>query len=184
VLEIRPQVTHFGIYARDLAKMEAFYTGVLGLLVTDHGKGQSTPSEFVFLSGSPDTHHQLVLVSGRPPEGVSTVNQISLKLRSLDEMKEMARRVKASGVEKIVPIDHGVSFSFYCADPEGSGIEIYMDTPWYVPQPVSVPLDLSLPNDVIMAASEARWRATPGFLPASEWRAGIAARLALRAENG
>ncbi len=31
-------------------------------------------------------------------------------------------------------------------DPEGNGIEIFTDTPWYVPQPHGVPIDLSRPK--------------------------------------
>ena len=58
--------SHFGIHVTDPARMEAFYTRVLGLLVADRGDlpGGAT---LVFLSRDPDEHHQMVLVSGRPP---------------------------------------------------------------------------------------------------------------------
>ena len=52
-----------------------------------------------------------------------------------------------------------------------------MDTPWYVPQPHGVPIDLSLPNDEIMAQTEQHCRETPGFMPLDQWQAEVANRL-------
>jgi catechol 2,3-dioxygenase len=56
-------------------------------------------------------------------------------------------------------------------------VEIYMDTPWYVPQPHSVPIDLSLPNGEIMEQTEAHCRETSGFMPLDEWQAEVERRL-------
>ena len=56
-------------------------------------------------------------------------------------------------------------------------VEIYMDTPWYVPQPHSVPIDLSLPNNEIMAQTERHCRETAGFMPLQEWQAEVERRL-------
>ena len=52
-----------------------------------------------------------------------------------------------------------------------------MDTPWYVPQPHGVPIDLSLPNEAIMAETEQHCRQTPGFMPLDQWQAEVASRL-------
>jgi catechol 2,3-dioxygenase len=56
-------------------------------------------------------------------------------------------------------------------------VEIYMDTPWYVPQPHSVPIDLSLPNGEIMEQTERHCRETSGFMPLDEWQAEVERRL-------
>jgi hypothetical protein len=61
--------------------------------------------------------------------------------------------------------------------PTPKAVEIYMDTPWYVPQPHGVPIDLSLPNDEIMAQTERHCRETPGFMPLEEWQAQVERRL-------
>lgn len=45
--------SHFGIYVTDLARMEDFYTRVLGLLVSDRGRLPGGP-ELIFLSRDPD----------------------------------------------------------------------------------------------------------------------------------
>jgi len=62
---IHARLAHVGVYAHDKPKLEAFYTTVLGLVITDKGVGRSG-IELTFMSSSPDNHHQFVLVSGRP----------------------------------------------------------------------------------------------------------------------
>ena len=89
----------------------------------------------------------------------------------------MFDRVRDAGITDIRQISHGNALSFYITDPEGNGVEIYTDTPWYVPQPHGVPIDLSLPNDEIMAATERHCRETSGFLPLDAWKSEVAGRL-------
>jgi catechol 2,3-dioxygenase len=68
----------------------------------------------------------------------------------------MYRRAREAGVRDIRQINHGNALSFYMADPEGNGVEVYIDTPWYVPQPHGVPIDLTLPSDQLLADAERR----------------------------
>lgn len=174
---IHPQLSHCGVYARDLAKQVEFYTRVVGLVVADRGYSDRAGAEFAFLTGAPEHHHQLVFITGRAPQGVSTVNQLSFKVADLDQLKAMRARALAAGVTELREISHGNALSFYMTDPEGNGIEIYMDTPWYVPQPHGVPIDLSRPNEEIFAEAERHCRATPGFLPLEAWKAEVRGRL-------
>nr|MBX2846828.1 hypothetical protein [Acidiferrobacterales bacterium] len=51
-------LSHFEIFVENVTLMENFYTQCLGLVVTDRGEGQDG---MVFLSNSPQEHHQLVL---------------------------------------------------------------------------------------------------------------------------
>ena len=175
--EVHPQLSHCGIYARDVKRQAEFYERVLGLVVADKGVNPGG-SEFVFLTAAPDHHHQVVFISGRPERGVTTVNQLSFKVGDLDQLKAMFKRVRDAGIAEIRQICHGNALSFYFADPEGNGIEIYMDTPWYVPQPHGVPIDLTRSNDKIMAAVEKHCRETPGFMPLDSWKAEVKSRLA------
>jgi catechol 2,3-dioxygenase-like lactoylglutathione lyase family enzyme len=90
-------LSHFGIHVTDMARMEEFYTRALGLLVSDRGALPNGPT-LVFLSRDPDEHHQLVLVTGRPPDaGYNVVNQISFKLPSLTDLKAAHARLKETG---------------------------------------------------------------------------------------
>ena len=74
---IRAQLTHVGIYVRDPERMEKFYTEVLGLMVTDKGPSPRNPAmSLTFMSASPGSHHQVVLVTGRPEDATfSTIQQ-------------------------------------------------------------------------------------------------------------
>ena len=50
---IHARLAHVGVYAHDQARMEKFYTTVLGLMITDKGKGRAGV-ELTFMSGNPD----------------------------------------------------------------------------------------------------------------------------------
>ena len=169
--------SHFGIHVTDLASMESFYTGVLGLLVSDRGSlpGGAT---LVFLSHDPDEHHQMVLVTGRPP-GVeyNVVNQISFKLPALADLKAMHARVRAEGIKEFRIVTHGNAWSIYFADPEGNRVELFVDTPWHTPQPYAEPFDIEAPVETILAQTEALCRNRPGFVSRAEWRAAQVTRM-------
>jgi catechol-2,3-dioxygenase len=170
-------LSHFGIHVTDIARMEAFYTRVLGLLVSDRGTLAHGPT-LVFLSRDPDEHHQLVLVTGRPPEGgYNVVNQISFKLPSLTDLKAMHARLRAEGIKEFRIVTHGNAWSVYVADPEGNRVEVFVDTPWHTPQPFAEPFDLEAPEATIMAATEAICRSRPGFATRQAWRKEQVARM-------
>lgn len=175
----RPGLTfsHIGIYATDMPRMEDFYTRLLEFSVTDRGElqGANGPVQLVFLSRDPDEHHQIVLASGRPEHiGFNVINQISLKADSLATLREMHRRVVEYGADDIQPATHGNAVSVYVRDPEGNRLELYLDLPWYVNQPMRVPVDMSLDDDALMADLERHARSLPGFKSRSEWRAEMA----------
>lgn len=162
--------SHLGIHVTDLARMEDFYTRVLGLPVTDRGTLPGGPT-LVFLSRDPDQHHQVVLVTGRPP-GVeyNVVNQISFKLPALADLKAMHARLREEGIKKFRIVTHGNAWSVYFPDPEGNRVELFVDTPWHTPQPFAEPFDIEAPVEAILAETEALCRRRPGFVSRAEWR--------------
>jgi catechol-2,3-dioxygenase len=162
--------SHFGIHVADVPRMEDFYTRVLGLLVSDRGTLPSGPA-LVFLSRDPDEHHQMVLVSGRPP-GVdyNVVNQISFKLPTLGDLQTMYGRVREEGIKEFRIVTHGNAWSIYFADPEGNRVELFVDTPWHTPQPLAEPFDVEAPVETILAQTEALCRSRPGFMSRADWR--------------
>ena len=162
--------SHFGIHVTDLARMEDFYTRVLGLLVSDRGALPGGPT-LVFLSRDPDEHHQMVLVTGRPP-GIdyNVVNQISFKLPALADLQAMHARVREEGIKEFRIVTHGNAWSVYFADPEGNRVELFVDTPWHTPQPFAEPFDIEAPVETILARTEALCRSRPGFASRGEWR--------------
>ena len=171
----RLSFSHMGIYVADLARMEDFYTRVLGFAVTDRGELGSLT--IVFLSLDPREHHQIILATGRRDAAFNPINQISFRLAELAGLKAMARRLQDEGAKDISPISHGNALSVYFRDPEGNRLEIFIDTPWYVRQPLRIPMDLSLPDAALWAWAEAEARRQPDFQSVEEWRAQIARRI-------
>lgn len=160
--------------------MESFYTRLLEFTVTDRGRLDTPrgPVELVFLSRDPDEHHQIVLASGRPAEvGFNVINQISFKADSLATLRTMHRRLQEEGIPDIAPVTHGNALSIYAPDPEGNRLELYLDLPWYVTQPMRVPVDFGLADEALMQTVEDHARGLPGFMPRAQWRDRMASRM-------
>ena len=175
----RPVLTfsHVGIWVTDLEAMRAFYTDVLGFVQTDRGPIGDT--ELVFLSQSPGDHHQVVLAKGRPHDvGFTTVNQLSYKLDSLETLKAMHTEIVKKPVKDLVQVSHGNAWSIYFKDPEGNRIELFVDTPWYTPQPCREPLDLTQSVEQIMKTTEAYCRSRPRFQSHGEWQGDLKDKIA------
>lgn len=168
--------SHLGIFVRDVDAMAEFYKSHFGLLETDRGT-LPLPGEprILFLSGDPREHHQIALVSGRA-DGVSTINQISFDVGSLATLRRIHKRLVSDGGPTFA-INHCASWSVYTHDPEGNMIELYVHSPFYAPQPIVDPLDLSLPDDEIVRQTEATYKDRPGFQTMAEWSRAFARRL-------
>jgi catechol 2,3-dioxygenase len=160
--------SHMGFFVRDLEKMVAFYRDMLGFFQTD--KGLLGDVELRFLSRDPTEHHQIVLKSGRGADQPTTIDQISLRAGSLDELRTVYARLVAAGIPGLDPATHGNAWSVYFPDPEGNRIEVYTDSEWYVSQPCKVTVDLGRPAEDLRAENEAMCRALPGFKPIAQWQ--------------
>ena len=172
--------SHVGFFVRDLERMADFYSRVLGFAITDRGT-LDTPRGtvgLVFLSRDPAEHHQIVLASGRPEAlPFNPINQISFRMADFAGLREMHRRIQGEAVSEIAPVSHGNALSVYFLDPEGNRIELFVDTPWYVTQPLRIAMDMSLPDEALWKWAEDHARKLPGFRPVEEWRADLEKRL-------
>ena len=176
--------SHMGLSVKNIQKMEDFYTRLLGFTVTD--RGNAGGMELVFLSRDPGDHHQIVLASGRPenmpantanPQFGPSINQISFKMGSLADLRDMHERLVAEGGQSLFPANHGVAWSIYAHDPEGNNLEFFVDTEWYFPQPFLIPLDLTLSDAELAKQTLAMCEAQEGFEPYATWRQKIASRM-------
>lgn len=166
-----PNLSHLGVYCHDIDEMAHFYRSVFDMVETDRGQGVTFPMTIVFLSARPDQHHQLALATGRAENSPSTVMQVSFKVQMIDHLREAKRRALLHGARNLRGLNHGNALSIYFDDVENNLVEVYLDTPWYVAQPHGDPLDLSLSDEDIWAATERNCRADPSFMPISEWSA-------------
>jgi catechol 2,3-dioxygenase len=180
-----PNLSHCGVFVRDLERMTRFYCEVFDMQLTDQGEGVTFRMSLAFLSSRSDQHHQLALATGRGPDAPSTVMQLSFKVTEIAHLREARARALASGASAMRGLNHGNALSIYFADPEGNTVEVYLDTPWQVRQPHGDPLDLERGDAELWAETERICRADPTFEPAAEWAAKFEARQrALRAAGG
>ncbi|MSP97450.1 MAG: hypothetical protein EXR29_09560 [Betaproteobacteria bacterium] len=177
--EEAPRLSHVGLYVTDVPKMTDFYTKVLGFVVSDRAED----GRVTFLSRNPSDHHQVVLVRGRTTDAaVPMVQQVSFNVGTLASVQRAFRKVREAGCNVIDPRCHGNAWSVYFSDPEGNRIEMFCDTPWYVPQPLGFAIDLNKSEDELYRETEAVCRAKPGFKPMEEWRAEISRKIAAQLE--
>jgi catechol 2,3-dioxygenase len=182
-------LSHFGLSCFDLARMEDFYTRVLGMTVTDRGDVAGGSAQLVFLTTDPSEHHQLVLASGRTEGAIlegpvlggsfgAAIFQLTFRLEDLATLRRVQRRLVAEGNTNFVPLNHGNSWSVYTRDPEGNALELVVDSPWFIHQPSGEFLDLSLDDAEILRQTEAICRATGDWQPYDDWRERIARQIA------
>ena len=172
------KLRHMGMFVRDIETMAAFYTDVLGFLITDRGDVRG--EKVVFLSRDAQSHHQLVMESGRHPgDGPGYgLQQISFWVPQLDGLRVMHQRVRARNDTGLIQcVDHGNSWSLYFRDPEANRIEVYTDTPWHIAQPYLEPLDLDLSDAEITRRTEQHMVGNPSKQDRADWVAAFAEQI-------
>ena len=136
-----PKVTglgHVGLYVKDIGTMVEFYSGFLGMSVTDRGPND----RIVFLSARPDSeHHELALAPN--PDRHTDPQQISFTVGSLGDLKTFYRQINERGYAVDRTVSHGNAFGCYFRDPENNQVEVYWHTGRECPQPHGDPIDLS-----------------------------------------
>ena len=166
-------VSHFEIRARDQAVMEKFYTEVLGFIVSDRGildRGPLKGRELIFLSHSPEEHHQIVLTPGDAAGPGSGVGHVAFRVDSLDEVRRVFEKVRQLPHAKPEPVSHGNTWSVYFRDPEDNRIEIFTQTPWHTTQPARFDVDYAQPDPALKQTTEATAQTLPGFTTGEDWQ--------------
>jgi catechol 2,3-dioxygenase len=117
---------HAVLKVRNRERAEQFYNGVLGLPIATRNERMT-----FFTLGN---HHDFAVLEvgddapGPDPKGVGLYHVAFNVGDTLDDLRTMKERVEASGVAIDAMIDHTVSDSLYLRDPDGNGIELYIDT--------------------------------------------------------
>ena len=151
-----PQITglgHVGLFCNDLMKMRDFYSRVMGLTITD----EDLERGICFFSADPEAeHHELALAQAKEPaQKTRSVQQVSFKVKSLDDLKALHRRLQAEHMPIERFVSHGISLGLYAYDPEGNRLELYYKTGFKVPQPLGEPVDIEASNEELLATARA-----------------------------
>ncbi len=153
----RLRLSHTTIAVTDLDPMLDFYCDVLGFRVTNRGTVGADGGEMAFISQDPSEHHQIVFVTGPTGEHQFVmVDHLAFRTGSLDDLRTIGASLAAAGVEGVIPISHGNAWSLYFNDPEGNGLECFVDSPFHVAQPYADGLDLDSDDGEIEATTRAK----------------------------
>jgi catechol-2,3-dioxygenase len=156
----------------------AFYCDVLGFQVTNQGEVPGG-SRMAFISQDPNNHHQIAVVEAAdvPSHGFVMADHLAFRTGSLQDLRILRDRLTAAGIDPILPICHGNAWSLYFNDPEGNGLECFVDSPFHVAQPFANGFDLDQSDEAITAATRTLIESEPEFRTMADWRAAFEARL-------
>lgn len=118
---------HVHLKVRDLEAAEEFYVALLGMRVSER-----LGARFSFLSLGGGAHHDLALqalgagASGPAFDAVGLAH-VAFELPDRGAFAGAWRRLREMRREASAA-DHRISWSIYCADPDGNAVELYVDT--------------------------------------------------------
>lgn len=125
------RVGHVVIKMRDLEAAKRFYGDILGMKVAwEQPNAAGQPGVF-FRFG--DYHHDIAVrkvseAADSPKADQVGLAHIALVVDSFASLKAMYQRLKEHRVP-VQALDHGMTNSLYCSDPEGNRIELYCEVP-------------------------------------------------------
>lgn len=123
------KIGHVHLKVADIERALAFYCGVLGFELQQR---YGTQAAFVSAGGY---HHHIGLNTwesrgGRPPApGTTGLYHLAILYPTRRDLADALRRLMEAGVPLSGASDHGVSEALYLDDPDGNGVELYVDRP-------------------------------------------------------
>ena len=121
------RIGHVHLKVSDLERSIAFYRDVIGLEVM-----QQYGPQAAFLSAGGYHHHLGLntwesLGGPRPPRHAVGLYHTAFLYPDRPALARALKRVLEAGVDLDGAADHGVSEAIYLSDPDGNGIELYVD---------------------------------------------------------
>lgn len=171
---------HVGFFVRDLEVMKEFWGGFMGMTLT------KSSEQGAFFSGDPKAcDHEIALVKNpAATEGTNHIQQISLRVDSLDDIRDFKRRATQRGYKIDRLVTHASAIGFYFRDPEGNPVETFWLTGLTSWAMIGVPIDIDRPDEAVMADVRCVWEVCKdvemGKTPEGELKARIAGLQALR----
>jgi catechol 2,3-dioxygenase len=128
-IDPRVRMGHVHLKVANLERALRFYRDVLGFELM-----QRMGDQAAFLSAG-GYHHHIALNTWEsqggppPPFGTTGLYHHAIVYPSRAALADALRRLSAAGVGLEGAADHGVSQSVYLRDPDGNGVELYVDRP-------------------------------------------------------
>ena len=146
---------HIGFYVRDLELMMDFYANFMGMTLTKVGPLGA------FFSADPEAcDHEIALINGRDSlEDPRWIQQISMRVASLEDLRDFKRRILARGYQLDRIVSHASAIGCYFRDPENNPTEVFWLTGHTSWAQVGIPIDIDQSDEDVMADVLRSWEA-------------------------
>ena len=118
-----PKIGHIHIKVSNLKKAEKFYIKIFEFKISERA------GDYLFLTFGKE-HHDLALQeiknAKRPSDNMTGLYHFAIELDNLKQLANIYLKLKKYNVG-CMAIDHGISKTIYFSDPDGNGIEVYVD---------------------------------------------------------
>jgi len=117
---------HVHIKVSDIKRSEKFYTELFGFKVSER-----VGNEYIFLTLGKN-HHELALKNvGKnaplPKNNSIGLYHFALEVKNEKQLADIYKKLKEKNII-VELVDHGISKALYLEDPDGNGVEVYIDT--------------------------------------------------------
>ena len=122
------RIGHVHLKVADIDRALGFYSGILGLHVTQRWPGAA------FMAAG-DYHHHIAVNTWEsaggspPPPGATGLFHTAILYPTRAKLADALRRMMDAGIPLDGAADHGVSEALYLRDPDQNGVELYWDKP-------------------------------------------------------
>ncbi len=144
---------HIGFYVHDLDLMKDFYANFMGMTLTKVGPLGA------FFSADPEAvDHEIALINGRTSlEDPHWIQQISMRVGSLDDLRDFNRRIQAHGYQLDRIVTHASAIGCYFRDPENNPTEVFWLTGFQSWAQIGIPIDIDQSDEDVMAEVLRSW---------------------------
>ncbi len=138
---------HIGFYVQDLDLMKDFYANFMGMTLTKVG-----PLGAFFSADPEGVDHEIALINGRTSlEDPHWIQQISMRVDSLDDLRDFKRRIDERGFKLDRIVTHASAIGCYFRDPENNPTEVFWLTGHTSWAQIGVPIDIDQSDEEVMA---------------------------------
>jgi catechol 2,3-dioxygenase-like lactoylglutathione lyase family enzyme len=144
---------HIGFYVKDLELMKDFYANFMGMTLTKVG-----PIGAFFSADPAAVDHEIALLNGRTSlDDPHWIQQISMRVESLDDLRDFKQRIHARGYKLDRIVTHASAIGCYFRDPENNPTEVFWLTGLTSWAQIGIPIDIDQSDEKVMAEVRRSW---------------------------
>lgn len=119
------RLAHFVLRTSRFPELVAWWQNLLGAEARYE-------NDFIAFLTYDDEHHRLAIVAAADladdARASAGLEHVAFTYADLDDLLATYERLKGDGIEPLAPINHGMTYSLYYADPDGNQVELQIDT--------------------------------------------------------